>query len=79
MTKMAFYKYGNYLSQENAPEFDTLHGPGQVTPFSGVYRCEGCGQSVTSVYQHPLPPQNHHQHPGMQPIRWRLVVKSHFR
>jgi hypothetical protein len=77
---MAYYKYGQYLSQEQGQEFDALHGPGQVTPVSGIYRCEGCGLSITSVFQHRFPPQNHHQHPNaLVPIRWRLVVKSHFR
>jgi hypothetical protein len=77
---MAYYKYGQFLTRQEGPEFDLLHHPGQPTPFSGVYRCEGCGLSVTSVNPHPLPPQNHHQHPNsLTPIRWRLVVKSHYR
>jgi len=77
---MAFYKYGKFLHEDKGAEFDTIHKPGAVTPFSGVYRCEGCGHSVTSVLQHPLPPQNHHQHIATQgAILWRLVVKSHWR
>jgi len=77
---MAYYKYPQFLLQEQGSEFDTIHEPGQPTPFSGIYRCEGCGLSVTSVTPHPLPPQNHHQHTTQQGrIRWRLVVKSHFR
>jgi hypothetical protein len=77
---MAFYKYANFLSQEQGPEFDTVHSPGFVTPYSGIYRCTGCGLSITSVHMHPLPPQNHHQHQNhLTPIRWQLVVKSHFR
>lgn len=77
---MAYYKYNQFLAVEQGPEFDALYLPGQPTPFSGVYRCEGCGHSVTSVHSHPLPPQNHHQHKNVLTlIRWRLVVKSHFR
>jgi hypothetical protein len=77
---MAYYKYGHYLSQVQGAEFDDLHAPSSQTAYSGIYRCEGCGQSVTSVNPHPLPPQNHHQHPNYRvPIQWRLVVKSHFR
>jgi len=77
---MPYYKYQQYLRIEQGPEFDALHQPAQATPFSGIYRCEVCGLSVTSVTPHPLPPQNHHQHQNaVAPIRWRLVVKSHFR
>jgi hypothetical protein len=75
---MAYYKYLQLLSNQQGAEFDTLHHPAQVTPFSGIYRCEGCGLSITSVNSHPLPPQNHHQHSLQQgTIRWRLAVKSH--
>lgn len=77
---MANYKYAKYLAQEHGAEFDAVHGAATPTPFSGIYRCEGCSQSITSVLPHPLPPQNHHQHAsGQGSIRWRLVVKSHFR
>jgi hypothetical protein len=77
---MAYYKYGEFLHKENGPEFDAIHEPGTATPFSGIYRCEGCGQSITSVHPKPLPPQNHHQHSaGQGRIRWRLVVKSHYK
>lgn len=76
---MAYYKYSQFLSQQYGPEYDTIHEPGAQTPYSGVYRCEGCGHSITSVKPHPLPPQNHHQHtPAQGRIRWRLVVKSHY-
>jgi hypothetical protein len=76
---MAYYKHGNFLTQEQGAEFDTIHAPGNTTPLSGIYRCTGCGLSITSVRPHPLPPQNHHQHQNyLTPIRWQLVVKSHF-
>jgi hypothetical protein len=76
---MAHYKYGAFLQQENGNEYDTLHEPGEKTSFSGVYRCEGCGKSVTSIRERPLPPQNHHEHLLNEGrIRWRLVVKSHY-
>ncbi len=76
---MAYYKYAQYLIQETGAEFDLVHRPGEATPYSGIYRCEGCGLSATSVHSHPLPPQDHHQHPSEVPIRWRLAVKSHYR
>jgi hypothetical protein len=76
---MAYYKYPRFLIQEQGAEFDATHAPGQLTPHSGIYRCEGCGLSATSVHQYPLPPQSHHPHGVNQgPIRWRLVVKSDF-
>ncbi|HWU63583.1 MAG TPA: hypothetical protein VN112_16310 [Ensifer sp.] len=76
---MAYYKNGNFLTQESGAEFDALHSPGQKTPYSGIYRCTVCGLSCTSVIDHPLPPQNHHQHTQQANIRWQLVVKSHWR
>lgn len=77
---MAFYKYGNYLTQEQGPEFDTVHTPNTVTPYSGIYRCEGCGRSATFVMGNNIPPQNHHQHTAAQgAVRWRLIVKSHWK
>lgn len=77
---MAFYKYLQYLTQAQGPEFDALHTPNTPTPYSGIYRCEGCGQSATFVTPHNIPPQNHHQHtPAQGTIRWRLIVKSHYK
>ncbi|CAB3804853.1 hypothetical protein GCM10011400_51650 [Paraburkholderia caffeinilytica] len=77
---MAYYKYGNYLVQEQGPEFDALHSPGGQTPYSGIYRCEACGGSSVSTLGNPLPPQGHHLHnPGIGPIQWRLVTKAHWK
>ena len=76
---MAYYKYPQFLQQENGGEYDLIYEPGAQTPISGVYRCEGCGKSVTSIKDRPLPPQNHHEHSPQQGlIRWRLAVKSHY-
>jgi len=72
---MALYKHGQYLRQSSDNAFDTLHSPGQNTPHSGIYRCEGCGNEVASNGGNPLPPQNHHQHtPAQGNIRWRMAV-----
>jgi hypothetical protein len=75
MATAIYYKYGDWLTHSTSEKFDEIHEPGTPTPYSGVYRCEGCGKEVTSVSHHPLPPQNHHQHePHQGKIRWRLVV-----
>jgi hypothetical protein len=72
---MAFYKYPQILKVLDHAEFDKFYPPSARTPWSGIYRCEGCGREAISTYTHPLPPQNHHQHlPGQGAIRWRLIV-----
>ncbi|WP_080727935.1 hypothetical protein [Ralstonia solanacearum] len=77
---MASYKYRNYLAQEQGAEFDTLHAPGTDTPLSGIYRCEVCGGSAVSTIGNKLPPQGHHPHAeNAGPIRWRLIVKAHWK
>jgi hypothetical protein len=74
---MAIYKYGNYLSQSQHQAFDAVNGPGTATPYSGIYRCEGCAKEVATNQGNPLPPQNHHQHTEYQgAIRWKLVVAT---
>lgn len=72
---MALYKYSQYLVVSQHESFDSIHGPGAVTPYSGIYRCEGCGYEIASITGAPLPPQNHHTHLISQgAIRWRMVV-----
>jgi hypothetical protein len=76
---VAHYKYSKDLSQLNGREFDDIHRPGATSPYSGIYRCEGCGWSITALASQPLPGADHHQHTYQQgEIRWRLVVRSHF-
>ena len=77
---MAFYKYAQVLQQHNDGSFDWVLEPATATPYSGIYRCEGCGHEAISTFNHPLPPQNHHQHgPSQGRIRWRLVVMASHR
>lgn len=74
---MALYKNGNYLQQNTHAAFDTFTGPGQSTPYSGLYRCEGCGHEIAANQGNPTPPQNHHQHtPAQGSVRWRLIVAT---
>lgn len=72
---MATYKYQAFLQPNDHIAFDQENAPGTAAPFSGIYRCSGCGREVASNQGQPLPPQNHHQHqPGQGAIRWRLIV-----
>ena len=74
---MAQYKDSKYISYSSDDAFDKVHKPGNSTPHSGIYRCEGCGDEVASNAGNPLPSQNHKQHSTSQgEIRWRLVVKA---
>lgn len=74
---MAFYKYANVLQQRQDAAFDEVTGVGQPTPYSGIYRCVGCGVDIAANAGNPMPPQNHHQHsPGQGPIAWKLIVAS---
>ena len=72
---MAEYKYPQFMIASNNPAFDQLYNPGAVTPYSGIYRCRGCGHEITHVSGRALPPQNHHVHQANQgPIQWFLAV-----
>lgn len=72
---MVLYKYPAYFQQSDSTAFDVIHAPADATPWSGIYRCEGCGKAVTSIQGNELPPQNHHQHtPAQGRIRWRLAA-----
>ncbi len=72
---MATYKHSTFLVQSDASDFDDLWRPGATTPFSGIYRCQGCGREIVSEESKPFPPQNHHQHTTAQgTIQWRLIV-----
>lgn len=75
---MAIYKYPQFLAQHQSAAFDTTHGPGTATPYSGIYRCENCGDNIAANQGQPLPPQNHRQHdPTKGAIVWRLIVATH--
>ena len=77
---MALYQDINYLGKATDSAFHTEHPPGSRTPYSGIYRCWGCGREVASIESQPLPPQNHHQHnPDEGAIRWRMIVYANHR
>lgn len=62
--------------------FDTTHLPGQITPFSGIYKCQSCGFEAVSTKGNPLPPEracsSHHiQWIGYRgKVTWRLVAAA---
>ena len=74
---MATYRHDEYILFSDNAAFDTLTGPGRPAPYSGIYRCDGCGQEIAASQEQPLPPQNNHQHSMNQgAIRWRLIVAA---
>ena len=77
---MATYECEGYLVKLEDAAFKNEHKPGGAAPFSGIYRCMGCGSEVASNEHQPLPPQNHHQHQQNQgEIRWKLIVYADHR
>lgn len=71
---MAFYKYTTHLVANQHANFDTDRSPGETAIDAGIYRCTGCGDEIGIAKGHTLPPQNHHQHTNLSPVRWRLLV-----
>ena len=76
---MAYYKDITLLRRETGAEYDLVHAAGEQVPFTGIYRCQGCGNSIAALAGNRFPPPNHHDHNALQPrMRWQLVVKSNF-
>lgn len=80
---MPNYKDGSVFSQlPNDSNFDTIHYPGQITPFSGIYKCRSCGFECVSTKGHTLPPEracsNHHPQWRIYTgtVSWRLVAAA---
>jgi hypothetical protein len=71
---MALYQDTTNVTQHKDPAFGSLHGPGDRAPFTGIYRCAGCGHEIVSAYGNPLPSGNHSKHPAGQKIQWQLIV-----
>jgi hypothetical protein len=62
-------------AQATDSAFTTITPAGHTAPYSGLYRCVGCGHIVVSTAGNHMPPQNHPQHSVSQgAIRWELVV-----
>lgn len=69
-----------YLGQTNQPtnkHWTTIYGIGNEVPVSGIYRCYGCGDEITSNKGDVFPPQNKTQHECQnKPVQWELVVMT---
>jgi hypothetical protein len=72
--KMAIYKDETNVVKGHGVAFETTHKPGTIAQYSGIYRCENCGDEDACNKGNPLPPQNHAQHTTGAPIEWRLLV-----
>jgi hypothetical protein len=84
---MPNYKDGSVFGHlPNDTNFDTIHRPGQRTPFSGIYRCQNCGFEAVSTHGHPLPPETSCFQHGTQhgtnwsgaygTVTWKLVAAA---
>ena len=77
---MARYVSQTFVKLEpdlNAAEYRSSYKPGELAPFSGIYRCVHCGREAVSLERTHPPPQNNHMHESAAlPIEWRLLVKA---
>ena len=72
---MALFKDPDRFTRSKDSGFDQMHTAGETTPFSGIYRCEGCGHEIVSQEYAPLPCEQSHLHATNEgQIRWRLIV-----
>ncbi len=70
-------KYVNETNQPKNKHWTHIYGIGTKVPVSGIYRCTGCGDEITSNKDDPFPPQNGDQHEcNGKPIHWELVVMT---
>lgn len=70
----------NYIKNTTTPNnqhWTHVYGIGTKVPVSGIYRCTGCGDEITSNKDDPFPPQNDNQHEcNGKEIMWELVVMT---
>lgn len=56
---MPNYRDGSVFNHRpNDSNFETLHRPGALAPFSGIYRCQNCGFEAVSTRGKSLPPES---------------------
>ncbi|MNJ41764.1 hypothetical protein D3C77_366990 [compost metagenome] len=79
-----FTKDSSQYFQEETPVRSLLGGDlwgtaypvASEVPASGIYRCTGCGDEITSNRGDRFPPQNNHQHNTLSPVAWKLVART---
>lgn len=72
---MALYRDKDHVKEANPhPCFESIHKPGEIAEYSGIYRCVNCGDEDACNKGNPFPPQNRHQHKTNSPIGWKLLV-----
>lgn len=75
---MAYFSEKAVLKKEGPLKYQIIRKSEEITPFSGIYKCVGCGREIVSAKSNPLPPQNDHQHDSASEgeIRWQLIVRA---
>ncbi len=72
---MAQYKQREYVTLTYSTAFDVRYAAGTTAQNPGIYRCPACGEEIAVVKGHRLPPQNHHEHKGVEgKVEWQLLV-----
>jgi hypothetical protein len=76
---VAWYNDASHLVKTDKPAnewWTHTYSPSAEVPVSGIYKCVICKKEITSNKGDPFPPQNHHQHPAGQDVRWELIVRT---
>ena len=74
---MAVYKNIDFLRHSTHLAFDTVAASGTVSPFTGIFRCLGCGREIAAATGTILPGEDHHMHRVEQgSVVWQLVVAT---
>lgn len=75
---MAAYQDGSTLRHIVNQEFDKTYKPGATPPYSGIYRCQGCGVEIVAEQERTFPPtracEEHHPESKLGHVLWRLSV-----
>ncbi|WP_080593249.1 protein L [Pseudomonas fluorescens] len=63
--------------RDDVDQWQYVYSTGSAVPASGIYRCTGCGDEITSNKGDKFPPQNRHQHtdPKIE-VQWQLIVRT---
>jgi hypothetical protein len=74
---MAYINRPGSVTLRASPIFDQLFAAAEIAPYTGIYRCVGCGREGTCARGAPLPSADHHKHTPVQgAIRWQLAVAA---